>query len=105
MLYRMLPVVLAALALALLVTAPAIAADDKTHEGKIYSVSKGKFTMTDSEGSNKTTHKVSSDAKITCDGKECKLSDLKEGYFVKVWYSDDNDKTANKIEARTKEKK
>ena len=105
MLYRSLPVVLAVLALALVISTPAVAADEKTHEGKVVSAGDGKLTMTDKDGSHKMTHAVSSSAKITCDGKECKLSDLKEGYFVKVWYSDDKEKTATRIQARTKEKK
>ncbi len=104
MLYRSLLLVLAALAVALLISQPALAADEKTHEGKIVSAGDGKLVMTDKDGSNKMTHKVSSDAKITCDGKKCKLSELKEGQFVKVTYSDDKDKTATKIVASTKEK-
>jgi hypothetical protein len=105
MLYRLsLPVVLGALALALFVSQTAMAAD-KTHEGKIVKVADGKLTMTDKDGTNKKTHDVSTDAKITCDGKEVKLDELKEGQFVKVTMNtDDNEKsTVTKIEAREKE--
>lgn len=103
MVYRALDAALMAMVLALLVSVPALAAE-KTHEGKIVSVENGKLTMTDKDGGNKMSHKVSSEATITLDGKKAKLSDLKQGQFVKVTYSDDADKTATKIEARTREK-
>src|SRR5262249_41850046 len=96
-------VVLALLALALFVSQPALAAD-KTHEGKIVKAGDGKLTMTDKDGSNEHTHNVAADAKITCDGKECKLSDLKAGYFVKLTTNEDK-KLATKIEAKTKDDK
>src|SRR5437660_1255697 len=103
--YRAVPIVLVALAVALLISGPALAAAEKTHDGKVVSVSKDKLTMTDKDGGNKMSHKVSADATITLDGKKAKLSELKEGHFIKVTYSDDADKTATKIEASTKEKK
>ena|SRR5207253_2046593 len=105
MFHRAVAAVIVGLVLALLVRAPVLAAEEKTHEGKIVSVDKGKLTMTDKEGGSKMSHKVSAEATITLDGKKAKLSELKGGQFVKVWYSDDADKTATKVEARTKEKK
>jgi len=104
MLFRAVSVVVVALAVVLLISGPALAAE-KTHEGKIVSVSKDKLTMTEKDGTNKHTHKVSADATITLDGKKAKLTELKEGQFVKVTFSDDADKTATKLEASTKEKK
>jgi uncharacterized protein (TIGR03000 family) len=105
MLYRLsLPVVLGAMALAGFISQPAMAAE-KTHEGKIVKAADGKLTMTNKDGSNRHTHDVSADAKITSDGKEVKLDELKEGYFVKVTTNtDDNDKsTVTRIEARETE--
>ena len=74
--------------------------EDKTHDGKVVSAGKNKITMTDKDGKNEHSHDVAPDAKITCDGKECKLEDLKPGTAVTVTLKDE--KTASKIEARTK---
>ena len=63
----------------------------------------GRLTMTDKDGTNKHTHRVPATAMITFDGKECKLEDLKEVYFVKVTMGQD-ETTVRKIEASTKEK-
>jgi hypothetical protein len=104
MLHRSLPILLAVLALACFVCQPAVA-DDKgalTHEGKVVSAAAGKLTMTDKDGKNQHTHAVTPTTKITCDGKECKLEDLKKDVTVKVTYKNDAEKTAAKIEAKTK---
>ena len=94
--------VFVALALALFASQPVVADDQNvtTHEGKIVMAGDGKLTMTDKNGANKHTHKVPADAKITCDGKECKLDDLKEGFFVKVTTKNDVNQTVTKIEAK-----
>jgi hypothetical protein len=100
---RTLSVVFAVLVLALFTSLPVFAAE-KTHEGMVVTAGDGKLAMTDKDGSNKHTHNVAVDAKITFDGKEVKLEDLKEGNFVKVTTNtDDNGKTwAIKIEAKAK---
>ena len=46
------------------------------------------------------SHEVVKDAKITCDGKECKLSDLKAGTRIRVTV--DSDGHARRIEAFVK---
>ncbi len=79
---RLLSVVFVGMALALVVGQPALAAE--THEGKIVDAANGKLTMTDKDGKNKHTHDVPATARITCDGKACKLEDLKSGFAVKV---------------------
>jgi hypothetical protein len=96
--------VLALLALAVVVGQAAIAADDKanTHEGKIVMAGNSMLTMTDENGANRHSHKVGADCKITCDGKVCKLEDLKEGYHVKVTTKGDEKNMAIKIEASSK---
>jgi len=55
-----------------------------THEGTVVKAEAGKLTMTAKDNKTKHTHDVGPAAKITCDGKECKLTDLKAGYEVKV---------------------
>ena len=63
----------------------------------------GKLTMTDKEGKKEHTHVVPKDAKITCDGKECKLDDLKKGFMVKVTMDKkDNKLQVTRIEAKSK---
>jgi len=101
--YRVLPILLLALAVLLLMSAPAVmAADDVTVEGKIVKAADGKLTITD-KNDKEHMATVAADAKITCDGKECKLEDLKKDFTVKVTCKKDGDKfTALKIEAKTK---
>jgi hypothetical protein len=103
MLYRIFPGVLAVLALVCFVSQAAVARQkDKqnTHSGVVVKAGDGKLTMSDKDGKTQHTHKVSPTAKISCDGKDCKLSDLKEGFQVTVTYESDADKTATKIEAK-----
>jgi hypothetical protein len=64
-------------------------AADKTHDGLIVSVAEGKLVMTDAQGKNEHTHAIGPTAKITLNGKEAKLSDLKKGDKVKVTASED----------------
>jgi predicted outer membrane protein len=76
--------------------------DDNTHSGVVTSAGDGKLTMTDKDGKNEHTHHVAKDAKITCDGKECKLEDLKKGANITVTTGKQGDSTvAVKIEATT----
>jgi hypothetical protein len=103
MMFRKVELVLAVMAVALFVALPVLAADDNTHTGKVVSVADGKLVMTDSNN-KEMTHSVAADAKITCDGKECKLADLKKGIFVKVTTKKDDAKVAIAIEASTKDK-
>lgn len=102
MLHRVLPL-LALLALVCLVSAPALAADENTHEGLVVKAADGKLTMTDKEGKKEHTHPVAKDARITLDGKAAKLEDLKKGFKVKVTTEGKGEKEmATKIEADTK---
>jgi Cu/Ag efflux protein CusF len=77
---------LAALAALALAFNPALADDVKpgTHEGKVVKAEAGKLTMTDKDGKNEHTHTVPAAAKVTCDGKDCKVEDLKPGNSVRV---------------------
>jgi hypothetical protein len=55
-----------------------------THEGTVVKAEEGKLTMLAKDNKTKHIHNVGPDAKITCDGKDCKLTELKAGYEVKV---------------------
>jgi hypothetical protein len=96
------------LALLAYVVSPAFAEDkDKatkaknTHRGVAVSVEGNKLTMVGRD-KKEHTHTVASDAKITCDGKECKLSDLKKGVFLEVTTKEGDPKTVVAIKASTK---
>ena len=101
MVTRLLVACFAALALAALASSATWAAEEKgdTHTGVVVSAEGGKLTMSDKDGKNEHTHDVALDAKISCDGKACKLEDLKKGVSVTVTTKD---KKAIKIEASTK---
>src|SRR5258708_7475726 len=77
-------------------------AKDKTHDGKIVKAGDGKLTMTLQDGKKQQTHDVANNAKITLDGKQAKLEDLKEGMSVTVTTNDTN--VATVIEARAPKK-
>ena len=99
---RVLSLSLAALALVLFLSQASLAAD-KVHEGTVVKAGDGKLTMTDKQG-NRHSHTIPETATITCDGKECKLEDLKAGNSVKVTTAED-EKTVTKVEATTKSKR
>lgn len=104
MAYRGLSLLLLAIALAVL-AGGAVAAEDKadkdTHEGTFVSA-KGEteFTMKDTDG-KEHSHTLARDAKVTGpDGKECKLSDLKEGQKIRVTTKAGDKKVATKVVAQ-----
>jgi len=109
MVYRVVPLFVAALVLALAAGLPVRADKEKdkdkdgTHEGKVVKAGDGKLTMTDKDGKKEHTHEVAKDATITCDGKKCKLEDLKAGFTVRVT-TDKDGKVATKIEAKKSSK-
>jgi Cu/Ag efflux protein CusF len=80
---------------------PAFAEDVKpgTHEGKVVKAEKGKLVMTDKDN-KEHTHAIGADVKITVDGKEAKLEDLKAGAKIKVTAEKKEDKVVvTKIES------
>jgi biopolymer transport protein ExbD len=99
MLLRLLAVLLV-LAVAFAFTSSVAIAEDKekTAEGTVVKAGDGKLTIEDKD-SKEHSCSVAKDAKITCDGKECKLDDLKKGVKVKVTLAK---KMATRIEATTK---
>ena len=70
----------------------------KTHEGKVVSVAGDKLTTTCSEG-KEHCHTVAKDAKVTCDGKASKASDLKAGADVRVTTHKDDKTVATAVES------
>jgi len=101
MLYRVLGFACACLALAVLLNGAVLVAGEKgTHEGKVVSIKANQLTM---EGKNgkEVSHEVVNNAKITCDGKECTLTDLKAGLIIRVTL--DNNDRVSRIQAFLKE--
>lgn len=102
MVYRVVVPLLAVLALVLSFGPVAVAADEKPHEGKVVKVETGKLTMTMTGDTKEHVHNVATDAKITLDGKDAKLDELKKGFDIKVWLNES--KAISKIEASSKAK-
>ena len=71
---------------------------EKSHDGKFVSLTDEKLKMTDSKGMEHS-HMLAADAKVTCDGKACKPSDLKAGMRIRVTTKSDEKKVATHIEA------
>jgi hypothetical protein len=61
-----------------------------------------KFIVTDLNGRNEYTHTLDRDAQVMCDGRACKLSDLKRGTLIRVWHSPTDKEMVIKVEATTK---
>ena len=83
-------------------------ADDKAdnlkmHEGKVVSVTGAKLVM--SIDGKEHAHDVADNAKIRCDGKICKLDDLKPGQKIRVTTKKGDKETAVKVEALDKNEK
>jgi len=83
-----------------------VRADDKanTHEGKIVRIEGNKLVMMGKDDKNEHTHTITADAKVVCDGKECKLSDLKKDQTVRVTTKEGDPTQAVRIEALDKNK-
>jgi hypothetical protein len=98
---RNLFVALAALALTAWLSAVTVAKDDtkdsNSHDGTVVSAGAHKLTMTADGSKTEHSHDVAAEAKITLNGKDASLSDLKKGDKVKVTLG--ADKKATKIEA------
>ncbi|MCY2967749.1 MAG: hypothetical protein NT069_29650 [Planctomycetota bacterium] len=98
----------AILSLALLAAGPAVAAkdakeaDEPLHDGKVVSVSGHDLVMTNKDG-KEHTHTLTKEAKVTCDAKACKLSDLKAGLKIRVTTKNGDKKTATHVEALDKD--
>ena len=75
---------------------------EDTHQGRVVAAGGGKLTMTDTEGKHKHTHEVSDEVTVTCDGKPCKLAEVKSGSTVTVTMAQkDGAVTITKINVQT----
>ena len=92
----------AALAPAVFVGQQVSAADDKVHEATVVKAGDGKITLTFRGDDKKHEHDVAKDAKVTLDGEDAKLEDLKEGATGKATMDDKF--VVQKIEAKSKGK-
>lgn len=68
-------------------------------DGKVVSVKGDQLVMTGDKSEEELTRTLSSDVKITCDGKVCKASDLKPGMRIRVTSRSDDSNHAIRIEA------
>jgi hypothetical protein len=93
--YRTLSLVLAVMALVCFLASPALA---DTAEGTFVKVDGKMLTIKDKDNKEHSCE-MAADCKVSCDGKECKASELKAGVKVKVTITD---KKATKIQASTK---
>lgn len=73
-----------------------------SHDGKLVSMDAKSFEMTGQDG-KKHSHTLASNAKVTCDGKPCKLSDLKAGMKIRVTTSPSDKNSAVKVQALDKD--
>jgi len=118
MVYRMLPLALVAVALALFLAAPALS-DDKpnaqgnaqrnaqgtaqgnTHEGKVVSASGTKLVMTDRDG-KEHTHTLAPNGQVMVDGRNAKIEDLRPGMRIRVTTEQGNIGVVTRIEGLDK---
>ena len=74
---------------------------ESTHDGKFVSLTGNKLEMTSYKG-KEHTHLLAFEAKVTCDGNECKASDLKSGMKIRVTTLNGDKRVATHIEALDK---
>jgi hypothetical protein len=86
----------------LLVMSPLLGAAQEVaspvHDGVVVEVANKTLVMTGEDG-RQHSHEISADAKLTLDGKTCKLADLKSGTRIRVTTLDADNTTAVRIEA------
>jgi hypothetical protein len=81
---------------------PGQATANNAHDGKfVIAEGNNKFVMTDRAGT-RHEHTLANDARVMCDGKECKLSDLKEGTMIRVTTERNDQNVVTRVDARTK---
>ncbi len=107
MVYRVLPFVLLALAVALFVTAPALADNSDTatsHTGTVVSFD-GKTLVMKDKNDKEHTHAISDATILMLDGKKANVDTfkgLKAGTKIRVWLDKTDNKKVLKIEALDK---
>jgi hypothetical protein len=73
-----------------------------THDGKVVSITGDKLVMASKQG-QEHSHMLAEDAKVTCDGKPCKASDLKAGMAIRVTTHKNDKNMATRVEAIEKD--
>src|SRR6476660_8561121 len=100
MMVRTLSLVVLGLSMAVLVGAVA-AQEQSTHKGTFLKAEGKSFTMTGIDG-KEHKHMLDERAKVTCDGKDCQITDLKSGTVIVVTTLKTDPKMATRVEADTK---
>ena len=87
----------------LVVSAPAFAAEEveATHDGNVVSIIGDKLVMTTMDG-QEHSHKLTTDAKFSLDGKPCLAADLKAGTKIRVTTQGTDKTVASQIEGLDK---
>jgi hypothetical protein len=79
-----------------------------THEGTVVSVKDDKLVMQGkaqpAQVAREHTHLLAPGAKVTCDGKECRLDDFKAGQKVRVTTKAGDQTVATRVEALDKQR-
>lgn len=76
-----------------------IAFANSSHDGTLVSITGDKLVMTNTEGNDKHVHTLTSDAKVTRDGKACGAADLKPGMRIRVTIDNAEPHAVNRLEA------
>ena len=98
--FRMISV--ATLALALFVSAAALAAQAPvTHDGKLVSITSDKLVMTGKDG-KEHSHALTAAARLVLDGKACTAADLKSGTKIRVTTQGEGNSVVSRIEGLDK---
>jgi hypothetical protein len=74
-------------------------ASGRHRDGTFVSATAREFVMANAEGKEPQTHPLAADATITCDGKACKVADLKPGMRVRVTTDAKEPHAVTRIEA------
>lgn len=74
-----------------------------THDGKVVSIAGNKLVMTNDQGGDEHSHMLADNARLTCDGKACKATDLKAGMTIRVTTQKNDKNVAIRIEAIDKD--
>lgn len=73
-----------------------------THDGKVVSIDGDKLMMSDKDG-KEHSHQIAANATITCDGKDCKMGNLKAGMKIRVTTRTNDKNVLTVIEALDKD--
>ena len=74
-------------------------ASGRHRDGQFVSATASELIMSNAEGKDPQTHPLAADATITCDGKACKIADLKAGMRIRVTTDAKEPHAVTRIEA------